>query len=63
LHIPVLAEGVEEASQLRIVAEEGCSAIQGYLIGRPERQLADPAQVSALIDGGTRRAPEVSLVA
>ncbi|WP_236552860.1 putative bifunctional diguanylate cyclase/phosphodiesterase [Sphingomonas sp. 8AM] len=45
LNMPVLAEGVEEAAQLAIVMREGCSAIQGYLIGKPSRALADPAQV------------------
>lgn len=41
LDIPVLAEGIEEPVQLRIAAEEGCSAIQGYLIGKPARQQVD----------------------
>lgn len=45
LKMPVLAEGVEQPAQLSIVAREGCSAIQGYLIGRPSRTLADPVQV------------------
>lgn len=42
LSIPVLAEGVEQPAQLAIVAREGCSAIQGYLIGRPSRTLVQP---------------------
>ena len=41
LHTPVLAEGVEQPAQLSIVARECCSAIQGYLIGKPARSLAD----------------------
>lgn len=45
LNMPVLAEGVEQPAQLSIVAREGCSAIQGYLIGRPSRALADPERV------------------
>ena len=45
LHMPVLAEGVEHPAQLFIVAREGCAAIQGYLIGQPGRQLADPHRV------------------
>ncbi len=45
LNMPVLAEGVEQPAQLSIVAREGCSAIQGYLIGKPSRTLADPEQV------------------
>ena len=63
LHIPVLAEGVEAPGQLRIAAREGCSAIQGYLIGRPSRELADPQAVRAAVTrAGVGRA-EVSLVA
>lgn len=45
LNMPVLAEGVEQPAQLAIVAREGCSAIQGYLIGKPSRRLADPDKV------------------
>ena len=45
LNMPVLAEGIENAAQLSIVAREGCAAIQGYLIGKPSRTLADPSQV------------------
>ena len=57
LHIPVLAEGVEEPSQLRIVAREGCSSIQGYLIGRPSRELADPQAVRAVVQTAMERHP------
>lgn len=35
LQIPVLAEGVETESQLRVLTEEGCDQFQGYLLGRP----------------------------
>ncbi|MGO1305528.1 MAG: putative bifunctional diguanylate cyclase/phosphodiesterase, partial [Sphingomonas parapaucimobilis] len=45
LNMPVLAEGVEEPAQLAIVTREGCAAVQGYLIGRPSRTLADPDHV------------------
>ena len=45
LNMPVLAEGVEEPAQLAIVTREGCAAVQGYLIGRPSRMLADPDHV------------------
>jgi diguanylate cyclase (GGDEF)-like protein len=45
LKMPVLAEGIEEPAQLAIVTREGCVAIQGYLIGRPARNLADPDEV------------------
>lgn len=52
LNMPVLAEGIEEPAQLAIVAREGCTAIQGYLIGRPSRLLADADQVRRI---ATRR--------
>ncbi|MEE7475508.1 EAL domain-containing protein [Methylobacterium hispanicum] len=35
LGLPVLAEGVETAAELRFLAEEQCEAAQGYLMGRP----------------------------
>lgn len=49
LKMRVLAEGIEQPSQLSIVAREGCSAIQGYLIGRPSRTLADPESVRQIM--------------
>ena len=45
LHMPVLAEGIEQAAQLSIVAREGCNAVQGYLIGKPSRTLANSESV------------------
>jgi len=41
LNMAVLAEGVEQPAQLAIIEREGCSAVQGYLIGRPARTLVD----------------------
>ncbi len=35
LGIPVIAEGVETEDQLRFLAQEHCTEIQGYIIGRP----------------------------
>jgi EAL domain-containing protein (putative c-di-GMP-specific phosphodiesterase class I) len=35
LDIPVLAEGVETESQLRVLEAEGCDEAQGYYFGRP----------------------------
>ncbi|RVU18103.1 putative bifunctional diguanylate cyclase/phosphodiesterase [Methylobacterium oryzihabitans] len=35
LGVATVAEGVETAEQLALVREEGCSEVQGYLIGRP----------------------------
>lgn len=54
LGIPVLAEGVEQVSQLRIVQAEGCTAIQGFLIGRPDRGLVDPRTVRRAMLPGPR---------
>lgn len=45
LAMPVLAEGIEQPAQLSIVTREGCGAIQGYLIGKPSRSLANPDHV------------------
>jgi len=35
MDVPVLAEGVETRSQLEILRQEGCDAMQGFLLGRP----------------------------
>jgi predicted signal transduction protein with EAL and GGDEF domain len=35
LALPVVAEGVETADQLALLAKEGCDEVQGYLVGRP----------------------------
>jgi diguanylate cyclase (GGDEF)-like protein/PAS domain S-box-containing protein len=35
LGLPVLAEGVETAGELRFLRDQKCDEIQGYLIGRP----------------------------
>lgn len=45
LDMPVLAEGIEQSAQLSIVTREGCTAIQGYLVGKPSRSLIDPEHV------------------
>jgi len=37
LDIAILAEGVETPAQLQLLREIGFDAVQGYLIGRPER--------------------------
>ena len=35
LGLPVLAEGVETGDELQFLHDEGCNAVQGYLLGRP----------------------------
>jgi len=44
LDVPVLAEGVETAEQLKFLADEQCNEIQGYFIGRP-KPIADYAEL------------------
>ena len=45
MNIQTIAEGVEEADQLALLKELGCDAVQGYLIGRPERYpISSPSQ-------------------
>jgi diguanylate cyclase (GGDEF)-like protein/PAS domain S-box-containing protein len=44
LDVPVSAEGVETAEQLKFLAAEKCHEIQGYLIGRP-KPIADYAEL------------------
>ena len=45
--IETLAEGVETADQLGLLRSLGCSAVQGYLIGRPERPASEPLDEAA----------------
>jgi diguanylate cyclase (GGDEF)-like protein/PAS domain S-box-containing protein len=35
LDLPVLAEGVETAAELKFLQDESCAEVQGYLLGRP----------------------------
>jgi EAL domain-containing protein (putative c-di-GMP-specific phosphodiesterase class I) len=43
----IVAEGVETQEQLGFLSDEGCDAVQGYLIGKP----APIAQFAALVGG------------
>ena len=36
LEMSIVAEGVETQEQLSFLADEGCDAVQGYLLGRPQ---------------------------
>ena len=48
LAIPILAEGVETQEQLTFLREQGCDEVQGYLLGRPAREIvSDPARRNA----------------
>jgi diguanylate cyclase (GGDEF)-like protein len=46
LGMATTAEGVETEEERRMVCDLGCSHIQGFLIGRPERREAAPAIVA-----------------
>jgi diguanylate cyclase len=35
LNLKIVAEGVETAGQQRFLTQPGCTALQGYLLGRP----------------------------
>jgi len=48
LHMRIVAEGVETASQLAVLAEHGCEGFQGYLFARP----LTPEGVVAYLQGG-----------
>jgi EAL domain-containing protein (putative c-di-GMP-specific phosphodiesterase class I) len=42
LGIATTAEGVETVDQLRVVRDEGCTQVQGYLLGRPKPASSIP---------------------
>jgi EAL domain-containing protein (putative c-di-GMP-specific phosphodiesterase class I) len=48
------AEGVETEAERQLVRELGCSELQGYLVGRPERRetpaVADVVEVEVEAD-------------
>ncbi|MBR0698013.1 EAL domain-containing protein [Bradyrhizobium lablabi] len=53
LEMSIVAEGVETEEQLGFLSEEGCDAVQGYLIGRP----APIGQYAALVSGSNIMEP------
>jgi len=58
LNVPVAAEGVETAEQLKFLVSEHCNEIQGYLIGRPK-----PISDYAVVVGRTPAKPKLTVVA
>jgi diguanylate cyclase (GGDEF)-like protein len=46
--IPTLGEGVETPDQMALLQLLGCDAVQGFLIGRPEREVSDGVPVTAV---------------
>jgi EAL domain-containing protein (putative c-di-GMP-specific phosphodiesterase class I) len=44
LDIGVTAEGVEDATQLRILQDLGCERLQGFLVAVPEQKAAAPSR-------------------
>ncbi|MFH6784671.1 MULTISPECIES: putative bifunctional diguanylate cyclase/phosphodiesterase [Methylobacterium] len=59
LGVTTVAEGVETQAHLDLVIAEGCSEVQGYLLGRPAPREADVA----VIEGFTGARPARSAVA
>jgi diguanylate cyclase (GGDEF)-like protein/PAS domain S-box-containing protein len=54
LEMSIVAEGVETAEQLAFLAQEGCDAVQGYLLGKP----APIGQYAALVGRNVIKAME-----
>ena len=59
LALPVIAEGVETADQLKFLAEESCDGIQGYYIGRP-LPIGEYAELVGRVPFGKKK-PHVTL--
>jgi EAL domain-containing protein (putative c-di-GMP-specific phosphodiesterase class I) len=56
LDLPVVAEGVETAEQLKFLANEHCTEIQGFFVGRP-KPIADYAEVVGRVPAPRRATP------
>ncbi|GJE46798.1 putative signaling protein [Methylobacterium soli] len=52
LGVTTVAEGVETQDHLDLVISEGCTEVQGYLLGRPAPRAQDLAAVARLDAGG-----------
>lgn len=48
LGVTTVAEGVETQAHLDLVTAEGCTEVQGYLLGRPVPSAGDAATIAAL---------------
>jgi Amt family ammonium transporter len=46
LNMRIVAEGVEQASELKLLGERGCDEIQGFLLGKPVPIAETPMEVS-----------------
>jgi diguanylate cyclase (GGDEF)-like protein/PAS domain S-box-containing protein len=60
LGLPVLAEGVETAAELRFLADENCQSAQGYLMGKPAPIEHFAALTHTALSSPEQRAPEAA---
>ncbi|WP_082659810.1 bifunctional diguanylate cyclase/phosphodiesterase [Aureimonas sp. AU40] len=58
LDMPVIAEGIEEISQVRFLEEVGCQELQGFLFGRPGP--IDVATSRAVVDAPPLAADDIA---
>jgi predicted signal transduction protein with EAL and GGDEF domain len=58
LGIATTAEGVETMDQLRAVRAEGCTQVQGFLLGRPKPASLVPMLLAAFADAHRQERPE-----
>jgi diguanylate cyclase (GGDEF)-like protein len=56
LGVTTVAEGVETQAHLDLVIAEGCTEVQGYLLGRPVPRNADIPAIESLLMPAVRRA-------
>ena len=51
INLDVVAEGIEDEAQLRILRDAGCRYVQGYLVGRPMSAQAISAALARQLAG------------
>jgi diguanylate cyclase (GGDEF)-like protein/PAS domain S-box-containing protein len=61
LGFKVIAEGIEDASQLRRIAALGCDEAQGFHLGRPQRLVAFERHLRSSAQAGPRAVPPRAL--